>query len=111
MAEADESDGSFLMYSPDVAVVTNVDADHLDNYGTEEAYRASFDAFLGRVKPGGLLVTCADDAGTRDWPTRPARWGCGWSATASRPTRTTGSRRDDAGWTCTSGPAECGRGG
>ena len=66
VAEADESDGSFLMYSPDIAVVTNVDADHLDNYGTEAAYRASFDAFLGRVKPGGLLVTCADDAGTRD---------------------------------------------
>jgi UDP-N-acetylmuramate--alanine ligase len=66
VAEADESDGSFLMYSPDVAVVTNVDADHLDNYGTEAAYRASFAAFLGRVKPTGLLVTCADDAGTRD---------------------------------------------
>jgi UDP-N-acetylmuramate--alanine ligase len=66
VAEADESDGSFLMYSPDIAVVTNVDADHLDNYGTEAAYRASFATFLGRVKPGGLLVTCADDSGTRD---------------------------------------------
>jgi len=66
VAEADESDGSFLMYAPDIAVVTNVDADHLDNYGTEAAYRASFAAFIGRVKPGGLLVTCADDAGTRD---------------------------------------------
>ena len=66
VAEADESDGSFLMYSPDIAVVTNVDADHLDNYGTEAAYRASFAAFLGRVKPDGLLVTCADDSGTRD---------------------------------------------
>jgi UDP-N-acetylmuramate--alanine ligase len=66
VAEADESDGSFLMYSPDIAVVTNVDADHLDNYGTEAAYRASFTAFLGRVKPGGTLVTCADDSGTRD---------------------------------------------
>jgi len=66
VAEADESDGSFLMYAPDIAVVTNVDADHLDNYGTEAAYRASFAAFLGRVKPGGLLVTCADDSGTRD---------------------------------------------
>jgi UDP-N-acetylmuramate--alanine ligase len=66
VAEADESDGSFLMYSPDVAVVTNVEADHLDNYGTEEAYRASFGRFLGRVKPDGLLVTSADDPGTRD---------------------------------------------
>jgi len=64
VAEADESDGSFLMYAPDVAVVTNVEADHLDNYGTEEAYRASFTRFLGRVKPDGLLVTSADDPGT-----------------------------------------------
>jgi UDP-N-acetylmuramate--alanine ligase len=65
VAEADESDGSFLMYSPDAAVVTNIEADHLDNYGTPQAYRASFDAFLGRINPGGLLVTCADDPGTR----------------------------------------------
>jgi len=66
VAEADESDGSFLMLSPDAAVVTNVEADHLDNYGTAEAYRASFDAFAARIVPGGLLVTCADDPGARD---------------------------------------------
>src|SRR6202453_3054399 len=66
VAEADESDSSFLMYAPDLAVVTNVDSDHLDNYGTEAAYRASFTAFLGRIKPGGTLVACADDQGTRD---------------------------------------------
>ena len=65
VAEADESDGSFLMYAPDVAVVTNVEADHLDNYGTEEAYRASFTRFLDRVKPGGVLVTSADDPGAQ----------------------------------------------
>jgi UDP-N-acetylmuramate--alanine ligase len=65
VAEADESDGSFLMYAPDVAVVTNVEADHLDNYGTEEAYQASFRTFLGRIVPGGLLVTSADDPGAR----------------------------------------------
>jgi UDP-N-acetylmuramate--alanine ligase len=64
-AEADESDGSFLMYAPDVAVVTNVEADHLDNYGTEQAYRASFGAFVTRIKPGGLLVTSADDPGAQ----------------------------------------------
>jgi len=63
VAEADESDGSFLMLSPDAAVITNVDADHLDNYGTVEAYRASFRAFCDRIVPGGLLVTCADDPG------------------------------------------------
>ncbi|HEY1822980.1 MAG TPA: UDP-N-acetylmuramate--L-alanine ligase [Trebonia sp.] len=66
VAEADESDGSFLMYAPDVAVVTNVEADHLDNYGTEEAYRASFAAFVTRIKPGGLLITSADDPGAKE---------------------------------------------
>ncbi len=70
MAEADESDGSFLMYAPDVAVVTNVEADHLDNYGTEQAYRASFEDFLAKVRPGGLLVTSADDPGARDLAVR-----------------------------------------
>jgi UDP-N-acetylmuramate--alanine ligase len=66
VAEADESDGSFLMLSPDAAVITNVDADHLDNYGTVEAYRASFRAFCDRIVPGGLLVTCADDPGAAE---------------------------------------------
>ncbi|HEX8005558.1 MAG TPA: UDP-N-acetylmuramate--L-alanine ligase [Trebonia sp.] len=66
VAEADESDGSFLMLSPDAAVITNIEADHLDNYGTAEAYRASFRAFAARIKPGGLLLTCADDPGTRE---------------------------------------------
>jgi UDP-N-acetylmuramate-alanine ligase len=70
VAEADESDGSFLMYAPDVAVVTNIEADHLDNYGTEQAYRASFADFLARIKPGGLLVTSADDPGAGDLAAR-----------------------------------------
>jgi UDP-N-acetylmuramate--alanine ligase len=75
VAEADESDGSFLMLSPDAAVVTNVEADHLDNYGTAEAYRASFDAFAARIAPGGLLVTCVDDPGARDLASQGTRHG------------------------------------
>ena len=63
VAEADESDGAFLVYSPHAALVTNVEADHLDNYGTEEAYRAAFDTFLDRIDPDGFLVVCADDPG------------------------------------------------
>ncbi len=63
VAEADESDGSFLYYRPEVAIVTNVDPDHLDHYGTEAAYRAAFDDFAGCVIAGGHLVTCADDPG------------------------------------------------
>ncbi len=57
VAEADESDGAFLVYSPFAAVVTNVDADHLDQWGTEEAYQAAFTDFLGRIDPDGVLVT------------------------------------------------------
>jgi UDP-N-acetylmuramate--alanine ligase len=63
VAEADESDGAFLVYSPFAALVTNVEADHLDNYGTPEAYRAAFDTFVDRVSPDGFLVVCADDPG------------------------------------------------
>ncbi len=63
VAEADESDGAFLVYSPYAAIVTNVEADHLDQWGTEEAYRAAFVQFLGRIRPGGLLVLCVDDDG------------------------------------------------
>jgi UDP-N-acetylmuramate--alanine ligase len=63
VAEADESDGAFLVYSPFGALVTNVEADHLDNYGTEEAYRAAFGEFLDRIDPAGFLVACVDDPG------------------------------------------------
>jgi len=63
VAEADESDGSFLAYQPLVAVVTNVEPDHLDHYGTREAFEAAFAAFAERVRPGGALVACADDPG------------------------------------------------
>ncbi len=66
VAEADESDGAFLVYSPHVALVTNVEADHLDNYGTPEAYRAAFVEFLDRIDPDGFLVACVDDPGAAD---------------------------------------------
>jgi UDP-N-acetylmuramate--alanine ligase len=63
VAEADESDGSFLELSPTVAVVTNVDADHLDHWGDLEAVRAAFRAFVGRLPADGTAVLCADDPG------------------------------------------------
>ena len=66
VAEADESDGAFLVYEPYAAVVTNVEADHLDHWGSEAAYRAAFTDFAGRVDPDGFLVCCADDAGAAD---------------------------------------------
>ena len=63
VAEADESDGSFLNYRPRIEVVTNVEPDHLDYYGTAEAVYQSFDRFTALLPADGLLVACADDAG------------------------------------------------
>jgi UDP-N-acetylmuramate--alanine ligase len=64
VAEVDESDGSFLAFAPLVAVVTNVEADHLDHYGSAAAYDAAFRDFLDRILPGGTLVACVDDPGS-----------------------------------------------
>ncbi|MET7465654.1 UDP-N-acetylmuramate--L-alanine ligase [Nonomuraea sp. NPDC005501] len=64
VAEADESDGSFLMLAPDIAVVTNVEADHLDNYGDPRAVHDSFARFAERI--GSLLIACADDPGAAE---------------------------------------------
>jgi UDP-N-acetylmuramate--alanine ligase len=75
VAEADESDGSLLEYTPDVAVVTNVEADHLDFFGTAEAYAAMFDDFVARLRPGGALVVCADDEGAAALAARSAERG------------------------------------
>lgn len=61
VAEADESDGSFLSYRPDVAVVTNIEPDHLDHHGTAEAYVGVFAEFVNRIAPGGVLIVGADD--------------------------------------------------
>lgn len=66
VAEADESDGAFLVYRPHAAIVTNVEADHLDVWGTEAAYRAAFDDFLERIEPDGFLVACTDDPGAAE---------------------------------------------
>jgi UDP-N-acetylmuramate--alanine ligase len=63
VVEADESDGTFLEFSPTVAVVTNVEADHLDYYADLEAVRAAFRAFVALLPPDGTAVLCADDRG------------------------------------------------
>lgn len=64
VAEADESDGSFLRYRPQIAIITNLEPDHLDHYGTEEALRDAFDKFLGQMPDGGTVIACADDPGS-----------------------------------------------
>ena len=63
VAEADESDGAFLVYRPHAAVVTNVDADHLDVWGTEEAYHQAFRDFVDTLEDDGFLAVCTDDPG------------------------------------------------
>ena len=63
VAEADESDGSFLNYTPAIEIVTNVEPDHLDRYHSREEFEEIFVEFARRMVPGGLLVTCAEDEG------------------------------------------------
>jgi UDP-N-acetylmuramate--alanine ligase len=65
IAEGDESDAAILAYTPHAAVVTNVDVDHLDFFGTAEAYAAVFDDFLDRLDPQGFVVCGIDDPGGR----------------------------------------------
>jgi UDP-N-acetylmuramate--alanine ligase len=65
IVEADESDGSFLLTRPAAAVVTNVEADHLENHGDLEGVFRAFEMFIDRIDHNGLLLTCADDAGAR----------------------------------------------
>ena len=61
VAEADESDASLLRYSPDIAVVTNIEPDHLDFFHTPEAYFQVFDDFAARLTDTAVLVVCLDD--------------------------------------------------
>src|SRR5438093_678562 len=61
VAEADESDGSFLRLTPTIAVVTNIDAEHLDHYGTLTRLQDSFTDFLNRVPFYGVGIVCLDD--------------------------------------------------
>ncbi|MBV4359882.1 UDP-N-acetylmuramate--L-alanine ligase [Parasegetibacter sp. MAH-26] len=67
--EADEYDRSFLRLSPDVAIITSMDADHLDIYGTEEALQDTFVQFSEKIKPGGLLISKYGLAREKDFKT------------------------------------------
>lgn len=62
VAEADESDGSFLFLDPNVVIVTNIEADHLDHYGTLEKIEETFCEFMGLVGEDGTVVIMGDDA-------------------------------------------------
>ncbi|MBI5837388.1 MAG: UDP-N-acetylmuramate--L-alanine ligase [Candidatus Eisenbacteria bacterium] len=66
VAEADESDGSFLLLSPAIAVVTNIDAEHLDHYRDLVEIRKAFIEFVNKVPFYGVAVLCAEDARVRE---------------------------------------------
>ena len=70
VAEADESDRSFQKYSPEVAVVLNVELDHHANYASMDEIYESFEAFVARIVPGGTLVVSADHPGARELTAR-----------------------------------------
>jgi UDP-N-acetylmuramate--alanine ligase len=63
VAEADESDGSFIEYHPFAAIVTNVEHDHVDFFETAESVAEAFRDFAATIQSGGFLTYCADDAG------------------------------------------------
>ncbi|KGN33119.1 UDP-N-acetylmuramate--alanine ligase [Knoellia sinensis KCTC 19936] len=100
VVEADESDGSFLVYRPEVAIVTNVQPDHLDFYGTFDNVEAAYAEFAESLRSGGLLVACADDAGSERLAARASAAGTrvltyGFDATADL--RLADHRADDEG--------------
>ncbi|MCC2683528.1 MAG: murC [Paenibacillaceae bacterium] len=67
VAEADESDGSFLQYSPTLALVNNIEADHLEHYdGDFEKLKQAYEKFLSHIKPGGKAIVCLDDPYLRE---------------------------------------------
>jgi UDP-N-acetylmuramate--alanine ligase len=65
IAEADESDGSFLFLSPWIGVITNIDSDHLDYYGSMENLLSAFADFVSKIKEDGYVVACYDDPNIR----------------------------------------------
>jgi len=65
IAEADESDGSFLAYKPLGAIVTNLELDHVDHFSTLEILMEAFKEFVSTIQPNGFLVACGDDVNVR----------------------------------------------
>jgi len=67
VAEADESDGSFLQYRPQIAVITNIEADHLENYDGDFAkLKEAYVSYLGNIRPDGLAIVGTDDGNVRE---------------------------------------------
>jgi UDP-N-acetylmuramate--alanine ligase len=71
VVEADEFAGAFLHYHPQIAVVTNIEPDHLDYYGSFPRLVAAFRQFLSQVPPDGTIIACADDPTLSELISRP----------------------------------------
>ena len=73
VAEADESDGSFIAYKPYGAIVTNLELDHVDHFATLEDVYSIFLEFVRTIRSGGFLVLCIDDPGVKELRKRISR--------------------------------------
>ena len=82
VAETDESDGSFLHLWPEVAIVTNIDREHLNHYQRFEHLVAAFEQFVGQLTPGGTLIRCYDDLLIRRTLTHPSQLSYGFDPDA-----------------------------
>jgi UDP-N-acetylmuramate--alanine ligase len=97
VAEADESDGSFLLLNPLIAIVTNIDADHLENYGGDYArVKKAFADFLHRLPFYGVAVLCADDAEVAELARHTTRRVVTYGVHAAADVRGSGLRQDGA---------------
>ncbi|MGE5168126.1 MAG: UDP-N-acetylmuramate--L-alanine ligase [Deltaproteobacteria bacterium] len=97
VAEADESDGSFLLLNPVVAIVTNIDADHLENYGGDfERVKKAFADFLHRLPFYGVAVLCVDDANVAELARDTARRTLTYAIDAAADVRASGVRQEGA---------------
>jgi len=100
VVEADEYDRSFLRLTPDVAVVTNVEEDHLDIYGDYAGVLGGFRDFLDKVRAGGRVIVCADDHGASSLLPQTASRGYTYGTSAGSMLRATGMSIDASGIRC-----------
>jgi UDP-N-acetylmuramate--alanine ligase len=97
VAEADESDGSFLLLNPVIAIVTNIDADHLENYGGDYAQmKQAFADFVHRLPFYGLAVLCADDAEVAEFARTTPRRALTYGLSEGADVRASDVRQDGA---------------
>jgi UDP-N-acetylmuramate--alanine ligase len=97
VAEADESDGSFLRLSPAVVVITNVDREHLDHYGTFDEVRQAFVYFANRVPFYGVSILCVDDPQVRELLPRVTKRHAGYGVAADAQVRAVDVRLEPHG--------------